>query len=214
MDRDGGGPGGLLRSGDFGADQTRFRRADEGRCRPRRGDAAYDTAAIAGEETGIAPQAASEAAPEAASESASESKETENAVEKGTRVEPTARSKMAELRNDDLTLGSSPSNEASEIQNADMAPAAAPAAPEAAKDEAQFHACPAAPEKQPALYLSEEEAGDLLDGETPVWESETERHYELTAEAYQALLTALDRLAEAPEETEDSFLVVVTGSWA
>lgn len=178
------------------------------------GDAAYDTAAIAGEETGIAPQAASEAAPEAAPEVAPESKETENAVEEGTRVEPTARSKMAELRSDDLTLGSSPSNEASEFQNADMAPAAAPAAPEAAKDEAQFHACPAAPEKQPALYLSEEEAGDLLDGETPVWESETERYYELTAEAYQALLTALDRPAEAPEETEDWFLVVVTGPWA
>lgn len=190
----------LVRTGPGFAGQTKDAAAPAG------GDAAYDTAAIAGEETGIAPQAASEAAPE--------SKETENAAEEGTRVEPTARSKMAELRNDDLTLGSSPSNEASEFQNADMAPAAAPAAPEAAKDEAQFHACPAAPEKQPALYLSEEEAGDLLDGETPVWESETERHYELTAEAYQALLTALDRPAEAPEETEDSFLVVVTGSWA
>ena len=200
----------LVRTGPGFAGQTKDAAAPAGDA------AAYDTTAIAGEETGIAPQAASEAAPEAAPES----KETENAAEYGAleeavRTAPEARTKMAELRSGDLTLGSSPSDDVSERQNADMAPAETPmAAPEAAKDEAQFHVCPAAPEKQPALYLSEEEAGGLLDEYVPVWESETERHYELTAEAYQALLTALDRPAEAPEGTEDSFLVVVTGSWA
>lgn len=192
----------LVRTGPGFAGQTKDAAAPAG------DGAAYDTAEIAGEEAGIAPQAASEAAPEAAPES----KETENAaedsaLEEAIRTAPEARTKMAELRSGDLTLGSSPSDDASERQNADMAPAETPmAAPEATKDENILRA--------EALRLTAEEAGDLLDEYVPVWESETERHYELTAEAYQALLTALDRSAEAPEGTEDSFLVVVTGSWA
>lgn len=189
----------LVRTGPGFARQTKDAAAPAG------GDAAYDTAAISGEESGIAPQAASEAAPEAVSES----KETEDAAEEGSRVEPAARSKMAELRNDDLTLGSSPSNEASEFQNADMAPAAAPAAPEAAKDEEQFHACPPVSEK--TLYLTAEEAGTLLDGFAPVEENEAERRYELTAEEYQALLEALGRREESPEAPEGVFQVTVSG---
>ena len=190
----------LVRTGPGFAGQTKDAPAGDG--------AAYDTTEIAGEETGIAPQAASEAAPEAAPES----KEPEDAAEDGAleeavRTAPEARTKMAELRSGDLTLGSSPSDDASEFQNADMAPAETPmAAPEAAKDENILRA--------EALRLTAEEAGDLLDEYVPVWESETERHYELTAGEYRALLEALDRPAEAPEGTEDSFLVVVTGSWA
>ena len=62
-----------------------------------------------------------------------------------------------------------------------------------------------------ALYLTAEEAGDLLDGYAVVWENAVEWHYELSAEEYRALLEALGRREKLPEETEGSFLVVVTG---
>ena len=64
-----------------------------------------------------------------------------------------------------------------------------------------------------ALYLTREEAGDLLEDLAPVWESEGERHYELSAQEYQALLTALGRQEELPESVEDGFRVVVTGDF-
>ena len=82
------------------------------------------------------------------------------------------------------------------------APAAA--APEAAMDDS-------APEKTDALYLTAEEAGDLLDGFDPVWESGGERRYELSAEAYRTLLEALGRPVDPVEAAEERFLVVVTG---
>jgi len=63
--------------------------------------------------------------------------------------------------------------------------------------------------EEAALYLTAEEAGDLLEGFTPVWEDELKRGYELSAEEYTALLEALGRQGE-PLEGE-SVLVVVTG---
>ena len=77
-------------------------------------------------------------------------------------------------------------------------------APEAAMDDS-------APEKTDALYLTAEEAGDLLDGFDPVWESGGERRYELSAEAYRTLLEALGRPVDPVEAAEERFLVVVTG---
>ena len=88
------------------------------------------------------------------------------------------------------------------------APAASPQAPaeaaleSTAPDESAFTA---------ELCLTAEEVGGLLDGEVPVWEGEAERRYELTAEVDGALLTALGRPEELPEEAEGRFLVVVTG---
>lgn len=145
--------------------------------------AAFDTAASAeSEEAGIAPQAAPEM--------------KEEPVE-GAQIAPSARSKTAELNNKNLTLGATPPAEA---------------APEAAMDEAQFRASPTISEKQPALYLTQEEAGDLLDGFTAIWENAEERRYELNAEEYRALLEALGRREELPETEEGPFLVVVSGS--
>lgn len=62
-----------------------------------------------------------------------------------------------------------------------------------------------------ALYLTREEAGDLLDGYAVVWENAVEWHYELNAGEYRALLDALGRQGELSENPEGSFLVVVTG---
>lgn len=76
-------------------------------------------------------------------------------------------------------------------------------------DDEQFHVCPPASEK--TLYLTREEAGELLDGFTPIWESAVEWRYELNGEEYRALLEALNRQEELPEEEEGPFLVVVSG---
>ena len=67
-----------------------------------------------------------------------------------------------------------------------------------------------ASDKAAVLYLTAEEAGDLLDGFVPVWENNGERRYELGAEDYRALLEALDRQEELPEAAEGPFLVAVT----
>lgn len=65
-----------------------------------------------------------------------------------------------------------------------------------------------------ALYLTQEEAGGLLDGVAPIWEDGTERRYELTAEELRVLLTALGRLEELEavkvESGAETFPVVVT----
>ena len=76
------------------------------------------------------------------------------------------------------------------------------AAPEAAMDGA-------IPEE--ALCLTAEEAGGRLEDLDPIWEKGEERLYELSAEEYRALLEALGRQEELPEEAEGSFLVLVTG---
>lgn len=92
-----------------------------------------------------------------------------------------------------------------ESYSGDQAPASvAPAAlaPEAAQYQAAGEA---------ALYLTEEEAGDLLDGFSAVWENGVEWRYELNGEEYRALLEALGRSEELPEAAEGPFLVVVTG---
>lgn len=89
------------------------------------------------------------------------------------------------------------------------APAAAPAetaeaAPEAVND--------AAGGEEAVLCLTAGEAGDLLDGFTPVWEDSVSSRYELSAEEYRALLEALGRPEEPREAGEGSFTVVV--KWA
>lgn len=165
---------------------------------PAGGDAAYDTAeaTIAGEETGIAPQAAPE----------SEETPAEDAPEETVRMAPEARSKMAEFYDDESNrqlLEAAPTEGASQ----GMEPAAAP---EATKDEEQFRAC--SPVSEKTLYLTAEEAGELLDGYVPVQADDAERRYELNAEEYRALLEALGRQEELPEAAEGPFLVVVTGS--
>ncbi len=151
---------------------------------------AYDTAAvIEGGEAGIAPQAAPESREGPAEE---------------IQMAPAARSKAIEPYNDEQGL------KAALTAGADMAPAAsAEAAPEAAMDGGQFYASPSAPEK--ALYLTTEEAGELLDGFTAVWENAVERRYELSREEYRALLETLGRQEELPEAEEGPFLVVVSG---
>lgn len=96
-------------------------------------------------------------------------------------------------------------------------------APEPEEEEPENPAAPELPAdagaglesgREAALYLTQEEAGGLLDGFVPSWEDGTERRYELTAEELQVLLTALGM----PEELEavksesgaETFLVVVT----
>lgn len=182
-------------------------RSGPGKDAPAGDGAAYDTAetAIAGEESRIAPQAA----PETESEEAED-----NTPEEAVRAAPEARSKMAEFYDDESerSLKTAPSQGAS--QEANLA-----AAPEAPADGTQTYDCPAAPEaakdeallkKEEALYLTAEEAGDLLDGLAPVWEDGGERRYELTAEEYRALLEALGRPDAPPETAEGRFPVVVT----
>ena len=70
-------------------------------------------------------------------------------------------------------------------------------------------------EQEASLYLTEEEAGGLLNGKTPIREDGAERQYELTEEEFQALMTALGRLEELeemkPESEKETVLVVVTG---
>ncbi len=155
--------------------------------------AAYDTAAmIGGEAAGIAPQAAPESKEEL----------TEEAVEEEIRTTAAARSKTLELYKDDQAPKAAPS------AGADTA-APTEAAPEEKADEEQFCACP--PALEAALYLTQEEAGDLLNGFTVVWENAVEWGYELNAEEYRALLEALGRQVELPETGEGPFLVVVTG---
>lgn len=85
--------------------------------------------------------------------------------------------------------------------NAAMVPAPMMAFQETAKGSVQ----------EAALCLTEEEAGDLLDGFNVVWENAVERHYELSAEEYRTLLESLGRQEELPETADGSFLVVVTG---
>nr|WP_325211811.1 anti-sigma factor [uncultured Oscillibacter sp.] len=139
---------------------------------------------IGGEEAGIALQAA----PESKEEPAESAPEEAQAA-------PVVRSKAAELYNDEEALKAAP----------------AEAAPEAAMDSGQFSACPSAPEEQPALCLTAEEAGDLLDGFTVVWENAVEWRYKLSREEYQTLLEALGRQEELPETEEGPFLVAVSG---
>lgn len=95
----------------------------------------------------------------------------------------------------------------------DEAPDQAPAAaPEAVMDGVQtYQTHDEAASKSAALYLTAEEAGDLLDGFAAVWENAVEWHYELNGEEYRALLEALGRQEELPEAEEGPFLVVVSG---
>lgn len=143
--------------------------------------AACDTA-------GIAESGEAGIAPQAAPESAEAPKE--DVLEAG----PAARSKAMDLYNNEQVLAVAPT--------AGAAPAAA--APEAAMDDS-------AREEMDALYLTAEEAGDLLDGFSAVWENAVEWRYELNEEEFRALLEALDRPEEMPEAAEGPFLVVVTG---
>lgn len=151
---------------------------------PAGGNAAYG-AVISGEEAEIAPQAAPE----------SEETSKEEALEKEAQVTPTARSKMAEPYNAEPALRAAPA------EDMDLAAAA----PEAVMNDVQKDNSTA------ALYLTEEEAGDLLDGFPVVWENAVEWRYELNVEEYRALLEALGRPEEMPEAAAGPFLVVVTG---
>lgn len=69
-----------------------------------------------------------------------------------------------------------------------MAALPAEAAPETTMD--------AAPDEEAVLRLTAEEAGNLLDDFTPIWESAGERCYELSAEEGRTLLEALGRTEE------------------
>lgn len=180
-------------------------RSGPGKDAPAGDGAAYDTTAIAGEESGIAPQAAPE----------SKEAPMEDALEEEIQMAPEARSNMAEFYDDgsERSLKAAPTQGAS--QEANLA-----ASPEVPADGTQTYDCPAAPEaakdeallkKEEAMYLTAEEAGDLLDGLAPVWEDGGERRYELTAEEYRALLEALGRPDAPPETAEGRFPVVVTG---
>lgn len=135
---------------------------------------------------GIAESGEAGIAPQAAPESAEAPKE--DALEAG----PAARSKAMDLYNNEQVLAVAPTA------------GAAPAAPEAAMDDS-------AREETDALYLTAEEAGDLLDGFSAVWENAVEWRYELNEEELRALLEALGRPEEMPEAGEGPFLVVVTG---
>lgn len=59
------------------------------------------------------------------------------------------------------------------------------------------------------LFLTGEEAGNLLDGFTPVWEDGVSSCYNLNAGEYRALLKALGRPAEIQGTEEGTFSVVV-----
>lgn len=145
--------------------------------------AAYDTAAVTESE---AAEAAPQMAPASPEKKEEESPETfENrAASRGVGVK---KYQFEQARDEAAAL-----------------PAPASAAPEAFMEDA-------ASEKKAALYLTEEEAGDLLDGYTVVWENGVEWCYELDAEEYQALLEALGRREELPETADGPFLVVVAG---
>lgn len=150
-----------------------------------------DTAAPAGNAacdiTGVIESEGGEIAPQAAPEPKEDP--SEDMPEEAVRAAPAARSKAAELYNDEVTLKA----------------ALAEAAPETAMDDER----PPASEK--TLYLTREEAGELLDGFAPIWESAVEWRYELNGEEYRTLLEALNRQEELPEEEEGPFLVVVSG---
>lgn len=158
------------------------------------GGNAYDTAAVM--------ESGAEAAPQAAPEFKEEP--VEGAPEEETRIALTARMKAAEPYHDEQA------SKSATTAGTDTA-APAEAAPEAAMDDEQLLACPPAPENQAALYLTAEEAGDLLDGFAAVWENGVEWRYELNAEEYRALLEALGRQEELAETKEGPFLVVVSG---
>ena len=80
--------------------------------------------------------------------------------------------------------------------------------PEAVTDNLQPYS---ASGTEAALYLDQEEAGDLLDGFDVVWENALERCVQLNAEEFRALLEALGREEMLPEGEEGPFLVVVSG---
>lgn len=146
------------------------------------GDSAAEDAETAPEE-GIAAQMAPAEAP------------TDELLEE--EGQQAARSKTVGLYNNEQVLAAAPT------AGADL-PAPAAVAPEAVMDDDTL-------EKTDALYLTAEEAGDLLDGFSVVWENAVEWCYELNEEEFRALLEALGRPEELPEAAEGPFLVVVTG---
>lgn len=156
-------------------------------------------------ENGIAPQAAMEEAQDTGGamleepETAGERMETRMAAAAGGEAMDRDAAKMA----------STFDCEGSPAAAAPAAEAAAPAetaeaAPEAVND--------AAGGEEAVLCLTAGEAGDLLDGFTPVWEDSVSSRYELNAEEYRALLEALERPEEPRETGEGTFTVVV--KWA
>lgn len=170
------------------------RTGSEGGAAAPAGGNAYDTASIM--------ESGAEAAPQAAPEFKEEP--VEGAPEEEARIALTARMKAAEPYYDEQA------SKSATTAGTDTA-APAEAAPEAAMDDEQLLACPPAPENQAALYLTAEEAGDLLDGFAAVWENGVEWRYELDAEEYRALLEALGRQEELVETKEGPFLIVVSG---
>lgn len=153
----------------------------------------YDSSNFAAED---APEDA-ETAPEAgiAAQMAPAEEPTDGLLEE--EGQQAARSKTVGLYNNEQVLAAAPT------AGADL-PAPAAVAPEAVMDDDTL-------EKTDALYLTAEEAGDLLDGFSVVWENAVEWCYELNEEEFRALLEALGRPEELPEAAEGPFLVVVTG---
>lgn len=153
-------------------------------------------------ENGSAPQAAMEEAQDTGGavleeqETAGERMETRMAAAAGGEAMDRDAAKMASTFDREGVPAAAP---------AEAAPAkAAEAAPEAVND--------AAGGEEAVLCLTAGEAGDLLDGFTPVWEDSVSSRYELNAEEYRALLEALGRPEEPRETGEGSFTVVV--KWA
>ncbi len=134
-----------------------------------------------------------ESVPEAA---ASPAVPEEPAEEEGIRADSETPAEVPRLR---TAMAAEDAGESPD--NAAMVPAPMMAFQEAGKGSVQ----------EAALCLTEEEAGDLLDGFDVVWENAVERHYELSAEEYRTLLESLERQEELPETADGSFLVVVTG---
>lgn len=149
--------------------------------------AAYDTNGDV--ENGIAPQAAMEEAQDrygAVEEPAEEKLETRMTSMDGERRDSTKAAERSDCG--ELPTAASP----------------AEAAPETEEDVIRGG--------EAALYLTAEEAGELLDGFAPVWEDSVSSRYELSAEEYRALLEALGRPEELQGTEERTFAVVV--KWA
>lgn len=106
------------------------------------------------------------------------------------------------------------SNRSNKSARSSDARSPAAASPEISSFDSDSSAAAGGTDGAPAanLYLTQDEAGTLLDAYVPVWEDAGSRCYELRSEEYQALLKGLNRPEEHGESKEETecFLVMVT----